>query len=245
MTKFLTATVSATVSGTMALAECMAPVAAHAGSLAGKWQIKVLGTAVLPDGKIKSVLSVNVATTLGATVAAVANPQTVVSDNGVPTLAVEYFFSPTVSVETICCVTKHHVNGVGALGGTNLINDVYIVPATLTVKLHAQLGPIKPYVGVGPSLFLQLHSKPGLTSTALGITRTKLSSDLGVAFQAGCDIPLGRSGPLGKSGFGLTLDAKKYLMTTNAHFYQGTTEALVTHHTLNPLLLSAGVSYRF
>ena len=68
---------------------------------------------------------------------------------------------------------------------------------------------------------------------------SKLSSDVGVAFQVGCDIPLG------KSGFGLTLDAKKYLMTTNAHFYQGTTEALVTHHTLNPLLLSAGVSYRF
>ena len=236
---FLSATVSGTVTSALALAALTAPVAAHAGSVDGHWQIKVLGTAVLPDGKIKSVLAVNPATTLGATVATVANPQTVVSDNGVPTLAVEYFFSPMVSVETICCVTKHHVNGVGALGGTNLINDVYIVPATVTVKLHAQVGPIKPYVGVGPSLFLQLHSTPGVTSTALGITRTKLSSDVGVAFQAGCDIPLG------KSGFGLTLDAKKYLMTTNAHFYQGTTEALATHHTLNPLLLSAGVSYRF
>jgi len=235
MTKFL----SATVSSVLAMAALAAPIAAHAGSVDGHWQIKALGTAVLPDGKIKSVVSVNVGTTLGSTVAPVANPQTVVSDNGVPTLAVEYFFSPTVSVETICCVTKHHVNGVGALAGANLVNDVYIVPATVTVKLHAKLGPIKPYVGVGPSLFLQLHSKPGVTAAALGVTRTKLSSDLGVAFQVGCDIPLG------KSGFGLTLDAKKYLMTTNAHFYQGSTEALVTHHTLNPLLLSAGVSYRF
>jgi outer membrane protein len=230
---------SATVSSVMALAALTAPVAAHAGSLDGKWQIKLLGTAVLPDGKIKSVLSVNTATTLGATVAPVANPQTVVSDNGVPTLAVEYFFSPTVSVETICCTTAHHVNGVGALAGANLVNDVYLVPATVTVKAHANLGPIKPYVGAGPALFIMLHSKPGVTAAALGITRTRLSSDFGVAFQAGCDIPLG------KSGFGLSLDAKKYLMTTNAHFYQGTTEALATHHTLNPLLLSAGVSYRF
>lgn len=235
MTKLL----SATVSSAIALAAFAAPVAAHAGSPDGHWQIKLLGTAVLPDGKIKSVLSVNTATTLGATVSTIANPQTVVSDNGVPTLAAEYFFTPGISVETICCVTKHHVNGVGALAGTNLINDVYIVPATVTVKLHAQLGPIRPYVGAGPALFLQLHSKPGVTSTALGVTRTKLSSDVGVAFQVGCDIPLG------KSGFGLTLDAKTYLMTTNAHFYQGTTEALATHHTLNPLLLSAGVSYRF
>jgi outer membrane protein len=230
---------SATVSSVMALAALTAPVAAHAGSLDGKWQIKLLGTAVLPDGKIKSVLSVNTATTLGATIAPVANPQTVVSDNGVPTLAVEYFFSPTVSVETICCTTAHHVNGVGTLAGANLVNDVYLVPATVTVKAHANLGPIKPYVGAGPALFIMLHSKPGVTAAALGITRTRLSSDFGVAFQAGCDIPLG------KSGFGLSLDAKKYLMTTNAHFYQGTTEALATHHTLNPLLLSAGVSYRF
>lgn len=239
MKKVLCATVTTAVSGVLALATLAAPVAAHAGSPDGHWQIKVLGTAVLPDGKIKSVLSVNTATTLGATVATVANPQTVVSDNGVPTLAVEYFFSPMVSVETICCTTAHHVDGVGALAGANLVNDVYLVPATVTVKLHAQLGPIRPYVGVGPSLFLQLHSKPGTTAAALGVTRTKLSSDVGVAFQVGCDIPLG------KSGFGLTLDVKKYLMTTNAHFYQGTTEALVTHHTLNPLLLSAGVSYRF
>lgn len=227
------------------MAALLAPVVAHAGSVDGKWQIKVLGTAVLPDGKIKSVVSINVGTTLGAAVAPVADPQTVVSDNGVPTLAIEYFFSPTLSVETICCTTRHHVNGVGALAGANLVNDVWIVPATVTVKYHVALGPIRPYVGVGPSLFLQLHSKPGVTATALGVTRTKLSSDVGVAFQVGCDIPLGRTGPLGKSGFGLSLDAKKYLMTTNAHFYQGTTEALVTHHSLNPLLLSAGVSYRF
>ncbi len=239
MKKVLSATVSATVSGVLALAALAMPVAAHAGSIDGKWQIKVLGTAVLPDGKIKSVLSVNVATTLGATVSTVANPQTVVSDNAAPTLAVEYFFSPTISVETICCTTAHHVNGVDALAGANLVNDVYLVPATLTVKAHANLGPIKPYIGVGPALFIMLHSKPGATATALGVTRTKLSSDFGAAFQAGVDIPIG------KSGFGISLDAKKYLMTTNAHFYQGATEALATHHTLNPLLLSAGISYRF
>ena len=60
MNKFL----SATVSSVLALAALAAPVAAHAGSPDGKWQIKVLGTAVLPDGKIKSVLLVNTATTL-------------------------------------------------------------------------------------------------------------------------------------------------------------------------------------
>lgn len=235
LSKFLSATAPAAV----ALAALTAPVAAHADTDEGKWQVKLLGTAVLPDGKIKSVVSVNAATTLGAAVGPVVNPQTVVSDNGVPTVAVEYFVTPQVSVETICCVTAHHVNGVGALAGTNLVNDVYLVPATVMVKGHANLGPIKPYVGVGPALFIMLHSKPGATATALGVTRTKLSSDFGAAFQGGVDIPLG------KKGFGLSLDAKKYLMTTNAHFYQGTTEALVTHHTLNPWVLSAGVTYRF
>lgn len=216
-----------------------APVAAHAGTQEGRWQVKLLGTAVLPDGHIKRVVSVNTTTTLGAAVAPVADPQTVVSDNGVPTAAIEYFFTPMISVETICCVSKHHVNGTGALAGANLVNDVYLIPATVTVKAHASLGPIKPYVGAGPAVFIMLHSKPGATAATLNVTRTKLSSDFGVAFQAGCDIPIGTK------GFGLSLDAKKYLMTTDAHFYQGATEALVTHHTLNPLILSAGVSYRF
>ena len=213
---------------------------AMAGSPEGHFQVKVLGTAVLPDGKIDSVKSVDTTTTLGGAVAALGNPQTRANDNVVPTLALEYFFNKTFSVETICCFTQHHVNGAGDLAGTELVDHVLILPATLTAKAHLDTGgPIKPYLGAGPALFLVFDEKPGATAAALGIDRVKMSNKLGVAAQAGVDIALG------DQGFGLSLDAKKYWMRPTASFYEGDTLALKTRHKLDPWVLSAGVSYRF
>jgi outer membrane protein len=70
----------------------------------------------------------------------------------VPTIALEYFFTKNISVETICCVTGHHVTiGAGAAAGQGAIDDVKIIPATFTAKYHVQLPyGIKPYAGVGP-----------------------------------------------------------------------------------------------
>lgn len=224
-----------TIAAALAAATMLASPAC-AGDKEGKIQVKLLGTGVLPDGKITKVNSI--APSLAA-MPVFATPQSFASDNVVPTLAVEYFFSPNISLETICCTTKHHVNGSGSLAGTNLVNDVLIVPATFTVKYHLPLGAIKPYVGAGPAVFLMLDSKPGATATALGVTRAKLSTEVGVAVQAGVDVPLG------DSGFGITLDAKKYWIGTTAKFYAGTTSVLETEHKLDPWVLSGGVSYRF
>ena len=209
---------------------------AHAGNPEGKIQVKLLGTAVLPDGKISEVKSI--APSL-AGMSVFSAPQSFASDNGTPTLAVEYFFTPNISAETICCITVHHANGSGSLAGANLINHIVIVPATLTLKYHLPLGAIKPYVGAGPTLFWVLANRPGNTAQALGVTSTSMSSNLGVAVQAGVDIPIG------KTGFGINLDAKKYWVSTNAHFYAGNTEVLSTKHKLDPWLLSAGLAYRF
>lgn len=235
MKKILTAALGTALASTALLA----PVAAHAGSTDGKWQVKVLGTAVLPDGKIDTIKSVDTTTTLGSALAGITGPQSKASDNYVPTLAVEYFFTPNFSAETICCLTQHHVNGDGGLAGTNLVNHVLILPATLTLKAHMPLGAIKPYVGVGPTLFLVFGEKPGATAAALGIDRVRMSNSVGVALQGGVDIALG------KSGYGLSLDAKKYFVKPSAKFYDGSTLALETKHKLDPWVLSAGITYRF
>ncbi len=204
---------------------------AMAGDNEGKLQVKLLATGVLPSGKVTEVNN----DPLDLTV----NANTVASDNVVPTLAVEYFFTPNVSLETICCTTKHHVNGTGDLDGTNLVNDVLIIPATFTLKYHMPMGPIKPYIGAGPALFIMLDAKPGATAALLTVDDVDMSSNLGVAVQAGVDVPLGNS------GFGLTLDAKKYWVSTTAKFYSAGTEVLSTKHKLDPWVLSGGVSYRF
>lgn len=209
----------------------LAAAPAIAGNPEGKLQVKVLGTGVLPDGKITSVNT--------DVVGLPASTQTEASDNFVPTLAIEYFLSENFSLETICCVTQHDVDAVSGLPGAELVSDAKLIPATLTAKAHLPLWAIKPYVGAGITYFWWVDVDPGAATIPLGVTRTKLSDELGFVLQAGADIALG------DKGFGLTLDAKRYFVGTTAQWYAGNTLAIETEHDLDPWVLSAGVSYLF
>ncbi len=216
------------IAGVLALT---APVAAQAE--AGKIQVKLLATGVLPDGKISEIKK--------ATVALPAGTDTAASDNWVPTLAVEYFLTDAVSVETICCLTSHHVDGAGAIKGVNkLIDNILILPATVTLKYHLDAGPIKPYVGAGPTYFLILDSKVGAGGTAaLGAASAKVKSKVGFALQAGVDVPL-------NGGMGLSIDAKRYFVRPTAAFYSAAGATLLeTRHELDPWVISAGLSFTF
>jgi outer membrane protein len=228
MRKILTAAV-------LAAATTALSTPAWAGNPEGHWQIKLLGTGVLPDGKITKIDSVvpAVATALGAT------PGTKANDNVVPTLAVEYFVNPNISVETICCFSTHHVTGTGSIAGADIADHVMILPATVTLKYHLPLKGVKPYLGVGPSVFFYLNEKPGAVPVSLGATSLHMENRVGVALQAGLDVPINNS------GMGLSIDAKKYFMNTRTHFYAGSTEVLSTTHKLDPWVISAGVTYRF
>jgi len=204
---------------------------AMAGNPDGKLQVKVLATGVLPDGKIDKVHKDLIGLPAGS--------DTKANNNVVPTLAVEYFATPNVSVETICCFTQHHVTGAGPLAGANLVNHVLILPATVTLKYHLNAGPIKPYIGVGPSLFVIFGEKPGSDAKALGATKVKMTNELGIALQGGVDVPIN------DAGMGISLDAKRYFMDTTATFKAGSVTALKTKHKLDPWVVSGGVYFRF
>lgn len=204
---------------------------AYAGNPEGKLQIKVFATGVLPDGKITNVRT--------NTIGAPATSNSKASDSYVPTIAAEYFLSSNLSVETICCVTPHDVTGKGGLAGAKLVNNAIILPATVTLKYHFDLGSVKPYVGAGPTRFFIFSEGVGADAARLGVTRVNLSDDFGVALQAGIDIPLN------DQGLGLSVDAKRYFVDTTASFYAGKTLALRTEHKLDPWVVSAGLSYRF
>lgn len=221
-----------TIAAALAAATMLA-TPAQAADPEGKFQVKLLATGVLPDGKIDSV-NVNLTAVPTAAIGTTAN------DNVVPTLALEYFATPNVSVETICCFTQHHVTGTGGIAGADIAQHVLILPATLTLKYHFNAGGIKPYVGAGPAMFFYFDEKPGATAVALGATKLKMDHRLGVAVQAGVDVPLG------DSGLGISLDAKRYFMKAKTHFYTATgVEALSTTHKLDPWVVSGGVYARF
>ena len=216
---------------TASLLAVLAAAPVQAEERAGDIQIKVLGTAVLPDGEIDQV-NVDI-------VGLPAGTDTAANDNVVPTIAIEYFVSDNFSIETICCLTQHDVDGVSGLPGAELVSNAQLIPATVTAKLHFDLGPVKPYVGAGPTYFLWVSDKPGAATLPLGVTDTDLSDEFGLALQAGADIALN------DNGLGLTVDAKRYFVGTTARWYVGNTLAIETEHNLDPWVVSAGLSWRF
>lgn len=216
-----------------ALAAALASTApAQAEDGKGKIQIKLLGTAVLPNGKITEVTTDLVGLPAGT--------QTEANDNYVPTIAIEYFFSDNISVETICCFTQHDVDGTTGLPGAELVADAKIIPATFTLKYHFNTGSgIKPYIGAGPTYFIFVNEKPGAAAIGLGVDEFKFNDKLGVALQAGVDVPIG------DNGMSLSLDAKKYFLETSAHWSVAGTEVIGTRHKIDPWVLSAGLGFRF
>ncbi|PLK25253.1 hypothetical protein C0V72_02735 [Porphyrobacter sp. TH134] len=218
--------------GGVALALAAAPAVAQEADRTGDIQLKLLGTYVAPDGKITDI-NVNLPG-LPATL------QTKANDNVTPTIAVEYFVTNNVSIETIAGMTQHDVDTTAGLpAGAELVSNAKLIPATVTAKYHFDLGGAKPYVGAGPAYFLWVGDKPGAATLPLGVTETNLSNELGLALQAGFDVPVG------EKGFGLTVDVKRYFIDTTARWFVGNTLAIETTHKLDPWVISAGIAYRF
>ncbi|WFL76204.1 OmpW family outer membrane protein [Altererythrobacter arenosus] len=214
--------------GVATLAMIASPAAAQ--DRQGDVQVKILATGVLPDGKITEFDTDIVGLPAGT--------QTKANDNYVPTVAIEYFFTDNVSLETICCVTQHDVDGTTGLPGAELVSDAKVIPATFTAKYHFPTASIKPYVGAGVTYFLWVDVEPGAATIPLGVTKTTLSDEFGFVLQAGVDVPINESAAI-------TFDAKRYFVDTTARWYAGNTLAIQTEHKLDPWVLSAGVAFRF
>jgi len=210
----------------------MVSAPAVAQDRAGDIQLKLVGTAVLPDGEIDRVNVDTVGLPVGT--------ETAANENYVPTIAVEYFLTNNFSIETIAGTTQHDVDAIsGFPAGTELVSDALLLPATVTAKAHVDAGGVKPYIGAGAAYFIWLDVDPGAATLPLGVTSTTLSDEFGFVLQAGVDVPVG------ESGLGVTLDAKRYFIGTTAHWFVGNTLVIENEHNLDPWVLSAGLAYRF
>ena len=199
---------------------------------AGSVQVKLFGTAVLPDGKITDVRTDVPGVSPGL--------QTEANDNYVPTVAIEYFFTDTLSLETICCVTQHDVDGTTGLPGAELVSDAKLIPATFTLKYHLDTGAgIKPYIGAGAAYFIWFDEKPGAATIPLGVDDFNLTNEFGFALQAGFDLPIN------ETGMALSVDAKRYFIDTDATWSVAGTPVIQTTHKLDPWVISAGLAFRF
>lgn len=156
-----------------------------------------------------------------------------VSNNTTLLFSVDYRFSPDFSVEFAGGIPPTTtLTGTGALAGTHLGKVTY-APAVLTLKYHfTGLGAdIVPYVGAGVNYTVITDTKDG------AIQGFKVKNAFAPAVQLGFETNADRR-------FGFYADAKWIFLETEATGTVGGTPARADI-TLDPLILGAGIVYRF
>ena len=153
-----------------------------------------------------------------------------ISNSVVPELDISYFFTRNIAVELVLGVTPHNVKGAGTLAGAR-IGSAWLLPPTLMLQYHfTDLGPFKPYVGVGVNYTVFFNEK-----AKGGFTQFDLKDTFGLALQAGVDYMIDQH-------WGINFDVKKIFLEPKVRVNNGLIAGKVK---IDPWLIGAGVTYRF
>ncbi len=150
--------------------------------------------------------------------------RTTVSNNFIPELDLEYFFTKNISAELIAGVTRHTIN-VTQLG---LRGSTYLLPPSITVKYHPiPDAKISPYIGGGVELTFPFNYE------LQNVPDFKIDQSVGWAAQGGVDIKI-------KDNFYFNVDYKYLNIDTKVRV-----NGVKYKADLNPHLFGVGVGYRF
>lgn len=202
------------------LALISASASARAGDYSGDTLVRVEGSVVVPDSSAH--VYSNGTTIPGA--------DAEISTEAIPSLTITHFFTKNIAAELFCCFAKFSAEGKVALNGTNLGN-FWAFPPVVTLQYH--MDPImgfKPYGGVGFQYIHYFNTDSGEAGGNL-----HLSDSFGFALQGGVDYEIG-------NGWYLNADVKKVWLDTDAN-WRGT--GITAKVDVDPLIVSAGVGYRF
>jgi len=151
-----------------------------------------------------------------------------ISDEVVPTVAVEYFFNDNISAELLCCAATHDVT---AANGAIDLGEVTHSPPTLTVKYRwTDFGAFQPYVGAGVNYTMFINSDP-----PAGLS-VDYEDSFGGALQAGFDYRL-------DDHWAVNFDVRRIWINTEVNI-SGAINA-VDDVDVNPWVVTAAVGYRF
>lgn len=158
-----------------------------------------------------------------------------ISDEVVPSLQLEYFFTPNISAELLCCIARHEVAAVGTALGRVDLGKVTHFPPTVTVKYRlTSAGPVEPYVGAGANYTHFFNSKLPKTGA---ITSISYGDSFGPALQVGADFRVNDS-------WFVNVDARKIWINTKVKLAAGATR-LQADVDIDPWVVSGSIGYRF
>lgn len=190
------------------------------GKEAGTFMIRARAIGVIPLNSSSSI------STIGGTVSATAQ--------AAPEVDFSYFLTDNVAFELIAATTRHDVKANNTIVGNVDVGSVWVLPPTLTVQYHFMPhSAFSPYLGAGinASFFY------GVSPAGPTVTHVSFSNNVGAAIQAGFDYNF-------TGHWFANFDVKQIFLNTTAHVDAlGTTVTAKT--ALNPLVIGAGIGYRF
>ncbi len=180
-----------------------------------RFQIRVRGIGVLPDS--------------GGSTTINGSPE---ADNAVvPELDITYFFTENIAAELILATSPHDLKLKGSDAGDLDLGDTMILPPTLTLQYHfTPNNQFSPYVGAGIN-----YTLPYAEDAGRDVSKLQADGSFGWALQAGADYWFDEH-------WGVNIDVKKIWVDVDASVNSG---AITGNVELNPLIVGAGVSYRF
>src|SRR5512136_1698488 len=150
----------------MVIAILLNVATAHADEDLKHYVVRVRGIFVMPTESFDDRLVGN------------GRPNPTVSNNFIPELDLEYYFTKNISAELIAGVTHHTIK----LNG-NLEGSTYLLPPSITLKYHPiPSAKISPYVGAGVELTFPFNYHLN------GVSDFKVYQNYSWAAQAGVDI---------------------------------------------------------
>lgn len=154
------------------------------------------------------------------------------SNTPAPEVDFSYFLTDNIALELIAATTKHDLYAVNSpLGSRTKVGSTWVLPPTLLLQYHFMPKErFSPYVGVG----LNVSFFYG-TSAASGINQIAMKNGVGAAIQAGFDYNF-------SGRWFANFDVKQIFVSTTASLNGGAIQAKTA---LNPLVIGAGIGYRF
>jgi outer membrane protein len=151
-----------------------------------------------------------------------------------PEVDFSYFLTDNIAFELIAATTRHDVSANSTALGKVDVGDVWALPPTLTVQYHFMPhSRFSPYVGAGLNVTFFYDSNPARPT----VTHVSFDNNPGAAIQAGFDYNFA-------GHWFANFDVKQIFVNTTAHLR--TVLGPVTAKTaLNPLVIGAGIGYRF
>lgn len=152
------------------------------------------------------------------------------SNEVVPELDFTYFFNKNWAAELILATSKHKAKAKGTSVGTVDAGSAWVLPPTLTLQYHfTDFEGFKPYLGAGVNYTFYYNEDPGSQQSL------KIDDALGLALQAGVDVPL-------QGNWGWNFDVKKIYVDADSKWNNG---AISGNIGLDPWVIGTGISYRF